>query len=135
MAPAFDTLAYARRLREGGFTEQQAETQAAALAAAMTENLATKQDLAELRSHIDARFERIDLRFEKVDARFEKIDARFERIDERFGTVDTRFEELEKRLNLSTGKQIADLRSQMTLQLMVHTLAIVGAVSALVKLL
>lgn len=107
MAPSFDTLAYARRLREGGFTEQQAETQAAALAAAMTENLATRQDLAELRSHIDARFE----------------------------TVDIRFEDLEKRLNLSIAKQIADLRSQMTLQMMVHTLAIVGAVSALVKLL
>ena len=33
---AIDTLAYARRLREAGFSEQQAEGQAEALAAAMT---------------------------------------------------------------------------------------------------
>jgi hypothetical protein len=37
MAIALDTLAYAKRLREAGFTEQQAEGQAQALAAAISE--------------------------------------------------------------------------------------------------
>jgi len=123
--PSFDTLAYARRLREGGFTEAQAEASAEALAAAMTDTLATKQDLKELDVRMDARLEA---------TRYDLADLR-SHMDARFGRVDTQFEELEKRLNLSTGKQIADLRSQMTLQMMVHTLAIVGAVSALVQLL
>jgi len=49
MAVAFDTLAYAKKLKEAGFTEQQAEAQAEALAEIVNERLATKQDIAELR--------------------------------------------------------------------------------------
>jgi hypothetical protein len=37
MAPVFDTRRYARRLREGGFTEQQAEALALALVEVMAE--------------------------------------------------------------------------------------------------
>ena len=44
----FDTLHYAKKLREAGFTEQQAEAQAEALRAVVDENLATKRDLKEL---------------------------------------------------------------------------------------
>jgi hypothetical protein len=45
---AFDTLAYAKRLRDAGVPEPQAEAQAAALAEALRESAgqpATKQDL------------------------------------------------------------------------------------------
>ena len=49
MAIAFDTLVYARKLKEAGFTDQQAEVQAEALAEIIDERLATKQDIAELR--------------------------------------------------------------------------------------
>ena len=45
---ALDTLAYARKLREAGFSEQQAEGQAEALSAAMTDTLATRQDVLAL---------------------------------------------------------------------------------------
>jgi len=47
----FDTLAYAKRLREAGVPEPQAEAQSAALADALRQNageLATKADLREL---------------------------------------------------------------------------------------
>ncbi len=47
----FDTLAYAKRLREAGVPEPQAEAQAAALADALRQSageLATKADLREL---------------------------------------------------------------------------------------
>ena len=47
---AFDTLTYARRLREVGVPQEQAEAHAEALAAAVTETLATKHDLQELAS-------------------------------------------------------------------------------------
>ena len=55
MAVAFDTLAYARRLRQAGFSEEQAEVQAEALAAVVTETLATKQDLRELEYRLTIR--------------------------------------------------------------------------------
>ena len=55
MAVAFDTLAYARRLRQAGFSEQQAEVQAEALAAVVAETLATKQDLRELEYRLTLR--------------------------------------------------------------------------------
>ncbi|MGH8550628.1 MAG: DUF1640 domain-containing protein [Methylococcales bacterium] len=47
-AIAFDTLKFAKRLKEAGFTEQQAETLAAAEAELIENNLATKRDLKEL---------------------------------------------------------------------------------------
>jgi hypothetical protein len=52
---AFDTLAYARRLNRAGFSDEQAEIQAEALAAAVTETLATKQDLRELEYRLTLR--------------------------------------------------------------------------------
>jgi len=47
-AIAFGTLAYAKKLKAAGFTEEQAEIQAEALAELIDERLATKQDLKEL---------------------------------------------------------------------------------------
>ena len=56
MAVAFDTLAYARRLRQAGVPEEQAQVHAEALAAVVTETLATKQDLRELEYRLTLRF-------------------------------------------------------------------------------
>ncbi|BCB96700.1 hypothetical protein JZK55_16220 [Dissulfurispira thermophila] len=41
----FDTLAHAKKLREAGFSERQAEIQAEALAEIVTDHLVTKGDL------------------------------------------------------------------------------------------
>jgi hypothetical protein len=46
MAVAFDTLQYARRLREAGISQEQAEAHAIALAGLIGESLATKDDPA-----------------------------------------------------------------------------------------
>ncbi|MGH8533309.1 MAG: hypothetical protein ACREV1_11465 [Gammaproteobacteria bacterium] len=51
-AIAFDTLKFAKRLKEAGFTEQQAEALAAAEAEFIGDNLATKRDIAELKRDI-----------------------------------------------------------------------------------
>jgi len=45
---AFDTLAYAKKLKAVGFTEEQAEVQAEALAEMVNETLTTKRDFKEL---------------------------------------------------------------------------------------
>ena len=47
-----DTLAYAKRLRGAGFTEEQAETQASALYDAVTGLTATKLDVVEAKNEI-----------------------------------------------------------------------------------
>jgi hypothetical protein len=124
MAVAIDTLAYARKLREAGFSERQAEGQAEALAAAMTDTLATKQDLSELGSRVDVRFAHVDTQFAQVDARFAQIDARFDRLDQRLV-------EMERRFEYRMDARIADLERRITLRM----LAGIGAVSALVKML
>lgn len=48
----FDTLRYAKRLKEAGFTEQQAEVQAEARAEILEGELATKRDIAELKAEL-----------------------------------------------------------------------------------
>ena len=55
MAVAFDTLVYARKLRQAGVPEEQAEVHAEALAAVVTETLATKQDLRKLEYRLTLR--------------------------------------------------------------------------------
>ncbi|MGH8531813.1 MAG: hypothetical protein ACREV1_03550 [Gammaproteobacteria bacterium] len=47
-AIAFDTLKFAKRLKEGGFTDQQAETLAQAEAEFIEQTLASKRDLKEI---------------------------------------------------------------------------------------
>ena len=48
----FDTLSYAKKLKAAGFTEEQAEVQAEALAEIVDERLATKQDILALKRDI-----------------------------------------------------------------------------------
>ena len=75
VAIALDTLAYARRLREAGFSEAQAEGQAEALAAAMTDTLATKQELHELQIRMEAGFASVKDSVREMELR---LDARFD---------------------------------------------------------
>jgi hypothetical protein len=138
---AFDTLAYARRLREAGFTEQQAEGQAVALASAMTDSiaskhdleaLATRQDLHDLELRMEVRLERIDARFAQIDARADNLERR---MDERFAEQDRRiairFDEHTARFD----SRLADLERRMTMRLGGITVAGISVVSALVKVL
>jgi len=48
----FDTLKYANKLMSVGFTKEQAEVQAEAIAELINDNLATKRDLKELESNL-----------------------------------------------------------------------------------
>lgn len=61
-AIAFDTLAYAKKLKAVGFTEAQAELQAEAIAELIEERLATKQDIKELEIHMGTRLKELELR-------------------------------------------------------------------------
>jgi hypothetical protein len=113
MALAIDTLVYAKRLREAGFSEQQAEGQAHALAAAMTDALATKQDLRELEVRMEARFAAVDARFTYIERH-----------------LDTRFAEVSARFH----GELANLERRVTLRLGGMIVAGVGVLSVLVTL-
>ena len=132
MAPAIDTLEYARHLREAGLTEQLAEGHAQALSAAMTDSLATKPDLRDLETRMGARFDAMDAKFEgRMDAMRAEVQGRLAAMDARFDGVHNSIIELEKRLDLRLSERLADLERRMTVRL----LAGIAAVSALTRVL
>ena len=51
----FDSLAYSKKLKGAGFSEQQAETLASAQAELIEERLATKRDLREFELRLESR--------------------------------------------------------------------------------
>ena len=105
----FDTLAFAKKLKDAGYTDTQAEALVEAQSCVFREmldsTLATKDDLrqmrdeivGEIREEMDARFQRVDERFIGIDGRFKEIDARFKDIDAHFRGIDARFGEVDKR--------------------------------------
>ena len=59
-AIAFDTLAYAKKLKHAGVPEAQAEVQAEAMAELVEERLATKRDLQELEERLSYRIQELE---------------------------------------------------------------------------
>ena len=79
-----DTLKYAKRLQQAGFTEQQAEAQADALWEAIEDSVATKQDVQLVRQDLRALGTRLDGRIDQLETR---MDGRFNVVDGRFRLV------------------------------------------------
>lgn len=71
-AIVFDTLVYAERLEEAGFTRDQAHGQARALRELFTDQIATSQDIAVLDASFSARIEKTEAdltrKIEKTEA-------------------------------------------------------------------
>lgn len=65
-AIVFDTLRYAKKLVKVGFTQQQAEVQAEALAEVVDDKLATKQDLEQTKSELKRDIKELDLKIEAI---------------------------------------------------------------------
>ena len=100
-AIAFDTLLFARRLKDAGVPEKQAEAQAEVMAETFVYNM----DCLVTTDYLDARFmeqdARIDVRFAefeaRIDRRFTEQDTKFEK---RFAAIDVMFTELKGELGL-----------------------------------
>ena len=96
-AIAFDTLLFARRLKDAGVPEKQAEAQAEVMAETFVYNM----DSLVTTDYLDARLAEQNTR---LDARFVEFEAR---VDNRFvefeARVDTRFAEFEARFNSRFG--------------------------------
>jgi len=99
---AFDSLRYARRLREAGVPEPQADAQAELMAEAFgfyADNIVTRDYLDAVLSagfgEQAQRFERIETRLNTLEARLDTLDARLDKLDARFDKFDARLEKLE----------------------------------------
>jgi hypothetical protein len=62
MAYAFDTLGYAKHLRDNGVAQQQAEAHAEAARQFIMAELVTKSDLQVLTTHFDTKLDNLSLR-------------------------------------------------------------------------
>lgn len=69
MSAAFDTLTFARRLREAGFSEAQAEGLAEAFRDASMEALATKPDIGQLRHDMELLRADLGARIDRVETK------------------------------------------------------------------
>jgi hypothetical protein len=85
---AFDTLGYAKRLREGGVPNPQAEAHAEAAREFIMIELVTKQDLQVGMEPLRAAINALEARIDSVEARLEaKIDTQTLRLTVRLGGI------------------------------------------------
>ena len=106
-AIAFDTLAYANKLKAAGVPERQAEVQAEAIAGLINEQMATKHDLTEMETNL-----RRDLKEMETGLRRDL-----------------------KEMETSLRRDLKELEMRLTIRLGAMMVVAVGAVATLVKLL
>jgi hypothetical protein len=121
-----DTLKVAKRLREAGFDEAQAEAVIAAVQeGSERSDVATKADLVEVRGEIAAVHARIDALSARVDALGARLDAR---IDALASTIDARIAEAKTDILYRVFQMILGA-------VLINIIAMAGLMFALVKLL
>ncbi len=131
-AIAFDTLKFAKRLKEAGFTEQQAEALAAAEAEFIEENLATKRDIAEVMRTIKELETSVQRDIKALETALKRD------IKELETTLKRDINELEtalKRDIVRLARDMKDVEYRMTIKLGAMLVVAVGAMAALMKIL
>jgi len=128
-AIAFDTLKFAKRLKEGGFTDQQAETLAQAEAEFIEQNLTTKRDLKDLEIAVKRDVKELEVALKRD---IEELRGSVKRdIEELRGSVKRDVEALHADLK----RDMKELEYRMTIKLGAMLVVAVGAMATLVKLL
>ncbi|MGH8568195.1 MAG: hypothetical protein ACREXU_09260 [Gammaproteobacteria bacterium] len=134
-AIAFDTLKFAKRLKEAGFTEQQAEALADAEADLIEQNFATKRDIADIKRDI-ADIKR-DLAEVRAEVKRDIADLKRE-IKELVVTLRNEIKELDvkiEQIRSDVARDLKDLEYRMTIKLGTMMVVAVGAMAALVRVL
>ncbi|MGH8610851.1 MAG: hypothetical protein ACREYF_02090 [Gammaproteobacteria bacterium] len=120
-AIAFDTLKFAKRLKEAGFTEQQAEALASAEAEFIEQNLATKRDILEVKRDIL-----------EIKRELKEVETGLKRdIKE----LEVRLEVKIEQIRSDLARDMKELEYRMTIKLGAMLVVAVGAMATLVKLL
>ena len=68
-ATTFDSLGYFEKLKEAGFTEEQARVQANAMREVIEERLATKADLVQLEERLTNEIRKMESEMQKLELR------------------------------------------------------------------
>ena len=127
-AIAFDTLKFAKRLKEAGFTEQQAEALADAEAELIEQNLATKRDIADVQRDIaDLKRDMKELEV-TLHSAIKQLEVT---LRGEIKQLDVKIEQIRSDL----ARDLKDLEYRMTIKLGTMMVVAVGAMAALVKLL
>lgn len=149
-AIAFDTLRFAKRLKEAGFTEQQAEALAIAEAELIADNLATKRDLKDLEGVLQRDLAQIEAGLKReiktLDAKVEQIHAGLTRdikdldakVEQIRAEIKRDIEELRadlKDLETKAFREMKDLEYRMTIKLGTLMVVAIRAMATLAKLL
>jgi len=142
-AIAFDTLKFAKRLKEAGFTEQQAEALADAEAEFIGQNLATKRDIADVKRDI----KELEVTLRKEIKQLEgTLHSEIKQLE---GTLHSEIKQLDvtlrgeikqldvkiEQIRSDLSRDLKDLEYRMTIKLGTMMVVAVGAMAALVKLL
>lgn len=99
---AFDTHQFVRDLTKANMPEEQAEVLARHYANLLNDRIATKEDIALLRSEIKLNEDRLDARITLLE---ERLDARITSLEERFDLFEKSIEQ--NMLNIALKTQIA----------------------------
>ncbi len=139
-AVVFDTLEFAKRLREADFTEKQAETLVALITEIIVSRLVTKEDLAHTQHILEERIAQSQQATEEKIARLQQATeeriARLERFtEEKIARLERDQADNFTRLQRDLKETELRLKYDLTLRLGGMIAAAVAIVAALVKLL
>ena len=132
---SFDTLKAAKSLQNAGFAAQQAEAVVGMVTYAMSEGLATKDDVRELNSGLGALENKVAALDGKIEALDSKIDNRIavlnSKIDNGLAALNSKFEALDSRFEALDAKIDTGLNN-VTQKLLIYLGGIiVGAITLL----
>jgi predicted phage-related endonuclease len=131
-AIAFDTLKFAKRLKEAGFTEQQAEALADAEAEFIEQNLATKRDIADVKRDIKELEATLRNEIKQLDVtlrnEIKQLDVT---LRGEVKQLDVKIEQIRSDLD----RNLKDLEYRTTIKLGTMMVVAVAAMATLVKLL
>ena len=103
---SFDTLKAAKSLQDAGFETQQAEAVVGMVTYALTEGLATKDDVRELHSglgalenKVAALDSKIDSGLAALDSKVGVLDSKIEVLDSKVGVLDSKLETLDAKID------------------------------------
>ena len=105
MEAAFDTLAWAERLKAAGIENAHANALTDALRVALGEGVATKPDIREVRRELGADITGLANRIDGLDKRMDVIDKRMDVIEENMATK-TELARVEMRLHRSINRVV-----------------------------
>ena len=100
---SFDTLKAAKSLQDAGFAVQQAEAVVGMLTHALSEGLATKDDVRELNARLGAVENKVVALDSKIEVLDSKIEALDNKIDNSVAVLESKFEMLDSKIDNSVA--------------------------------